>query len=135
MASFFLYKLAGMVVTLPGLLLILMFLAALWAFRGPSRKPVLGLFLLLLACGLTFLSTPLGVRKVLLPLETAIESSLPPSDKDALVMVLSGGLWPIARGSCCGASGWCPMSDACGCCRPGCCWAWCGACCCCRGSW
>lgn len=98
MASFFLYKLAGMVVTLPGLLLILMFLAALWAFRGPSRKPVLGLFLLLLACGLTFLSTPLGVRKVLLPLETAIESSLPPSERETLVVVLSGGLWRGADG-------------------------------------
>ncbi len=98
MASFFLYKLAGMVVTLPGLLLILMFLAAFWAFRGAHRKPVLGLFLLSLAFGLTFLSSPWGVRKILLPLETAMEPSLPPAEREALVVVLSGGVWRGAHG-------------------------------------
>lgn len=93
MDGFFLYKLAGAMVTLPGLLILLLLFAALWAFLGRCRKPVLGLFLLALVCGLTFLSTPWGVKSVLAPLETAVEPSLPPDGQPALVVVLSGGLW------------------------------------------
>lgn len=98
MDGFFLYKLVGAMVTLPGLLILLLFLAGFRAFRGRCRKPVLGLLLLLLACGLTFLSTPWGVDAVLKPLETAVEPSLPPDGEPAMVVVLSGGLWRGAQG-------------------------------------
>jgi uncharacterized SAM-binding protein YcdF (DUF218 family) len=42
---------------------------------------------------MTFLSIPWGEKTLLLPLETAVEPSLPPDGRRALVVVLSGGLW------------------------------------------
>lgn len=89
--TFFLYKLAGSLVTPPGLLVVILFLLALQAFRWPKRI-LLGTELLLFAFCLYALSAPATSRRLVGPLET-VEASLPEAGREAAVVVLAAGLW------------------------------------------
>ena len=94
--TFFLYKLAGSFATPPGLIVALLLLCALMAFRRP-RKPLLGSSLLLLATLLYLLSAPASSRRLLAPLED-VESTLPEAGHRAAIVVLAAGVWEGADG-------------------------------------
>ena len=88
---FFLYKLAGALAVPPGLLCLLLFLAA-GAALCPPRRPRLGAFLGVLALGVYVLSCPFGERLVTAPLENRFAPSRPRDDGPTAVVVLGGGV-------------------------------------------
>lgn len=85
---FTLYKIIGSFVVPPGILVLLLFIASLLAFKRP-RKVFLGCLLLLIALSFYLLSTPITSRIALGRLENMVAPSLP-ADKAAIV-VLGGG--------------------------------------------
>ena len=86
---FFLYKLVGSLVVIPGFFIALLLVCAVLAFHRPARRG-LGFLLLLLAVGLWFLSCDLGSLCILGPLESMYREELPP-DGGVTVLVLCGG--------------------------------------------
>ncbi|MDI3532758.1 MAG: hypothetical protein PWR28_1103 [Synergistaceae bacterium] len=93
--GFFAYKLLGAVITPPGVIILLLFVLGAALFRRP-RRPVAGSLLLLCAAALYVMSTGVGTRYIAAPWEQGIRPSLPEEEENAVVLVLSGGMW---RGS------------------------------------
>jgi len=85
---FAIYKIIGTFVVPPGIFVILILVAALWALKRP-KKPMLSFFLCMLALGLYFISLPIAARITLKPLEMSIQPSLP--QETAIIVVLGGG--------------------------------------------
>ena len=86
---FFLYKLVGSLVVIPGLFIAVLFVCAIWAFRRPAKR-FLGSLLLLMAAGLWFISCDLGSLYILGPLESMYSEKLPPNGA-VTVLALCGG--------------------------------------------
>ena len=93
--GFFAYKLLGAAITPPGVIILLLFVLGAALFRRP-RRPIAGSLLLLCAATLYIMSTGVGTRYIAAPWEQGIRPSLPEDEENAVVLVLSGGMW---RGS------------------------------------
>lgn len=85
---FAIYKIVGAFLAPPGIFITLIIIACLWALRRP-RKPLLFIYLCILALFFYFTSISFTTRLLLAPLENTTKPSLP--EGNAVVVVLGGG--------------------------------------------
>lgn len=87
---FLLYKIAVLLVTPPGLFVVILLALAAAALAKP-RRPALAAAMLLSACAIYAMSTPAGALFITGTLETMYSAELPGDDEEAAILVLGGG--------------------------------------------